>query len=141
MINEIIFCIIGTLAFAITMKAPKKSLIFIAIGAAITSAIERVLSQYYNDFTACFAAMICLGFYCEIIARIAKIPTSVILMPSTIPLLPGSSIYYTMLYAIQSDKKLLSQYASSTLLAGLGIALGAVLSSTFTKIINSYKKD
>ncbi len=139
MINQIILCIIGTISFAVTMKAPRESLIYVLAGSAITAATERILAQYYGDFIACFLAMLCLAFFSELAARKIKTPTTVILMPSAIPLLPGSSIYYTMLYAIQSDKKLFSHYAASTVLSGLGIALGAVIGSTIVKMINEYR--
>lgn len=141
MISEIICCILGTLAFAVIMKAPKKSLAFIAAGAVISSSVERLLSNYYSDFTACLTAMICLSFFCELMARVLKEPATVILMPSTIPLLPGSSIYYAMFYAVQADGKLFLSYAEATLYAGTGIALGAVISSTVIRIINYYRAE
>lgn len=140
MITEIICCIVGTIAFSIIMRVPKKSLIFVAAGSAITATIERILFGLYGEFAACLIAMVCLSFYCELIARIIKTPTTVILMPSTIPLLPGSSIYYAMLYAAQSNTKLFTDYAKGTLYAGLGIALGAVIGSTIVQIILFYKK-
>lgn len=139
MILEIICCVAGSLAFAVIMKVPKNSLFFVAIGATLSSAIERMLADFYGDFIACLTSMICLSFFCELIARTIKEPTTVILMPSTIPLLPGSSIYYAMFYAIQSNTNLFLSYAKATLYAGLGIALGAVISSTLIKIINFYK--
>ena len=141
MIIEILCCIIGTLAFAILMKVPKKSLIFVVIGAAISSSVERLLSSFYGDFISCLISMICLSFFCEMTARKIKEPTTVILMPSTIPLLPGSSIYYAMFYAIQSEVRLFTDYAKATLFSGLGIALGAVISSTIVKMINFSKTD
>lgn len=140
-IIQIVMCIIGTLAFAITMKAPKHTLIYIAIGSLISATIERTLSRYTNDFFSCLAAMIALSLFCEIIARIIKEPTTVTLMPSTIPLLPGSAIYYTMLYAINGEKDLMLKSALSTLMAGLGIALGAVISSAAMKIFLTLKKN
>ncbi len=139
-IVQIICCISGTLAFAVTMKAAKHTMIYIAIGGLISAGMERILSLHTNDFFACFTAMVALSLFCEIIARIIKEPTTVILMPSTIPLLPGSSIYYTMLYAINGDNMLMKDYAYSTVLAGLGIALGAVLSSAIVKIILEFKR-
>lgn len=139
-ILQIIMCLTGTLAFAITMKAPKNTLKYIAVGSLISAAIERTLSLYTNDFIACLAAMIALNLFCEIIARIIKEPTTVTLMPSTIPLLPGSSIYYTMLYAINGEKDLMIKSALSTLFAGLGIALGAIISSAVVKIFSFAKK-
>lgn len=140
MTEQIIFSIAGTLAFAITMNSPKKSLPFVAIGATICSIFERTLSALYDDFTACLCAMVLVAFFCEITARIQKSPVTVFLVPCIIPLLPGSSIYYTMLYAIQHDIMQAEQYALSTLLAGLGIALGAVIESAIMKIICSLKK-
>ena len=71
-----------------------------------------------------------------LISRLKKLPTTVILMPSTIPLLPGSSIYYTMLYAITSDNDKFLNYAKSTVLTGLGISLGAVIATVIIKILS-----
>lgn len=139
-VKQIILCVIGTLAFAITMQAPKKSMHLIAVGGLITASAERLMTKEYNDFIACGTAMLFLFIYCEIASRITKQPTTVILIPSTIPLLPGSAIYYTMLYAIQGSKELMISYAKATLLAGLGIALGAVIGATITKIF-SFRHD
>lgn len=140
LILQIVMCVLGTLAFAVTMKAPKRAIIYILIGALISSAIERILSLYINDFLSCFAAMTAISLYCEIISRIIKEPATITLMPSTIPLLPGSAIYYTMLYAINGDKNLMLKYAASTLLTTTGIALGAIISSALVKIIIMLKK-
>lgn len=127
--NQIMLCILGTIAFAITMNAPKKSLLLILIGSAITSAIEIIMAEKYNEFIACMTAMLVLFIFCEVAAKLTKQPTTIILLPSTIPLLPGSAIYYTMLYAIQGNSELIISYAKATLFAGLGIALGAVIGS------------
>lgn len=138
-LKEILYCVAGTLAFAITMKAARKDLFFIGIAATISAGTERILSKFYGDFTACLCAMICIVFFSEVVARIQKEPATVILMPSTIPLLPGSSIYYTMFYAIQGNSKLMTGYAKATVFSGVGIALGAVISATIIKILNEYR--
>lgn len=140
LIIQISTCVLGTLGFAVTMKVPKKTLIYIALGGFLSTSIERTMSLFFNDFISCLTAMIVLSLYCEMIARIIKSPTTVTLMPSTIPLLPGSSIYYTMFWAINGNKELMSSYASSTLLSGLGIALGAIIASAIVKFIYIFKK-
>lgn len=140
MISQVIFCVTGTLAFAVTMNTPRKCLIYITAGSFISSFAEFALVQYYNDFIACFCAMILSALFCEIAARNIKTPTTVLLIPCIIPLLPGGAIYYTMLYAIRNEIPLSKEYALSTLLSGLGIALGAVVESAVIKIINEYKK-
>lgn len=111
------------------MNAPVKSLIYILIGSTITAAGENIMVKRYNEFIACMTAMLALFIFCEIAAKLTKQPTTVILLPSTIPLLPGSAIYYTMLYAIHGSRELMMSYAKLTLFAGLGIALGALIGS------------
>ncbi len=140
MIKEILFCTLGSIFFAFGMKVPKNCILFVAIGSFITASCERVLSGFYGELIACSTAMICLVFFCEVIARTKKIPTTVVLMPSTIPLLPGSSIYYAMLYAITGMGEKFLIYAKSTLLTGLGISLGAVIGSVVIKLIDKRKK-
>ena len=128
MIKQIIFCTIGSTFFAISMKVPKNCIYLVFIGSLITASIERMLSDYYGELIACCIAMICLVFFCELISRVKK-------LPSTIPLLPGSSIYYTMMYAITSDNVKFMHYAKSTILTGLGISLGAVIATITVKLL------
>lgn len=135
-IKEIIFCTVGSVFFAVGMKVPKNCLSLTFLGSIITASIERILNAYFGELIACCTAMMCLVFYCELISRLKKLPTTVILMPSTIPLLPGSSIYYTMLYAITSNNDKFLNYAKSTVLTGLGISLGAVIATVIIKILS-----
>lgn len=133
MITEILLSTLGSFFFAITMKAPKSSLLYIIIGAGISSSIYAILSGY-TELISCMMAMLCLSLYCEMMARALKIPAIIILMPSTIPLLPGSSIYYAMLYAIGGNNKIFLHYLSMTIYAGIGISLGAIISSILIKL-------
>lgn len=138
-IKQIICCVLGTLGFAVIMKVPKNSLIFVALGGTISAGVERLTNACIGDFFSCLIAMICIVFYSEIMARVLKEPSTVILMPSTIPLLPGSAIYYSMLYAVHSNLDGFLTYAKLTLFAGLGIALGAIISTIVIKLIYVYK--
>jgi uncharacterized membrane protein YjjB (DUF3815 family) len=140
MIKEILFCTLGSIFFAFGMKVPKNCILYVAVGSLITASCEIGLSSYYGELITCCTAMICLVIFCEMIARIKKIPATIILMPSTIPLLPGSSIYYAMLYAITGVNEKFFEYTKSTVLTGLGISLGAVIGSVLIKIIDNRKK-
>lgn len=121
------------------MKVPKNILIYVVIGGTISTGIERSTNSYLGDFLSCLIAMICIVFYSEIMARVLKEPSTVILMPSTIPLLPGSAIYYSMLYAVHSNLNGFLSYAKLTLFSGLGISLGAVIGTIVIKLIYVYK--
>lgn len=136
MIKEILFCTLGSIFFAFGMKVPKNCILYVAVGSLITASCEIGLSSYYGELITCCTAMICLVIFCEMIARIKKIPATIILMPSTIPLLPGSSIYYAMLYAITGVNEKFFEYTKSTILTGLGISLGAVIATVIIKILS-----
>lgn len=141
MIGEIVFCVAGTMFFAITMRVPKSCLTYVFFGSVITCVCERTLTSRHGEIIACALAMLCLVFYGEALARTLAIPSTVIIMPSTIPLLPGSSIYYAMLYAITSNSQKFSQYAKSTLFTGLGISVGAIAASLIIKIFSEKDKN
>lgn len=137
MIKEIVFCIIGSMCFAIIMKAPVFCLKYILAGSVITAVTERTLSDFYGNLIACTLAMLTLSIYGELISRQIMVPTTVIVMPATIPLLPGSAVYYSMFYALQGSNELFSFYLNSTIMTGLGIALGSIISSVLIKLINA----
>ena len=62
-------------------------------------------------------------------------------MPSTVPLLPGGVLYYTVSYFFTKDYDLFIQYGKETILTGAGIALGAVAVSIVMTFIKSIKKN
>ena len=136
MVKEIFFCTIGSAFFAITMNIPRYCLKYAFIGAFITATTERLLADFYGELISCMMAMICLSFFSEAVARIVKVPTTIIVLPSTIPLLPGSAIYYSMLYGIGGNSQLFTYYLKSTIFTGLGIALGTIVSHIFINITN-----
>lgn len=140
MIKEIILCTAGSIAFAVTMKVPKRSIIFVSIGAFITACISIILSDKLGDFIPCIISMLLLSLYSEICAKALRQPSTIIRLPSTIPLLPGSYIYYCMLGAIRSDSDMFISNGKATILTALGISIGAVLSSILINIIRDLIK-
>ena len=56
-----------------------------------------------------------------------KTPSTVLLYPSTVPLLPGSAIYYAMQYLLWGQPDQAVAYAAQTLQIATGMGLGAVL--------------
>ncbi len=129
---EITTCIIGTFGFSVLLKVSKQKLIFTTLGGALSAVISYFLAQSGKGiFTSTFFAML---------ARIIKTPANVILLPSTIPLLPGGSLYYTLSCLIHSDKEKFAHYAKETILTGAGIALGAILVSILITFIIKLKQ-
>lgn len=137
---DIITCIFGTFGFSVLLKVSKQKIIFTVLGGAISAAISTIMiNNNANTFYATFCAMVAICIYSEILARIIKTPANVILLPSTIPLLPGGSLYYSLSYLIHSNKERFHIYAKETILTGLGIALGAILISIIITFITDIK--
>lgn len=134
--------VFGTLGFSIILKVSKQKLIYTVIGGTISAVIYYFMRDAeYNNFIATLTAMIAICVYSEILARVIKTPSNVILIPSTIPLVPGGLLYYTLSYLIHFDKANFLYYAKETAFVGLGIALGAVIVSIFVTFINSAQKE
>lgn len=123
------------------MNVPRFCLGYAIAGAIITTVTERVLSGYYGELMSCMVAMMCLSFFAEAVARSIKVPATVIVMPATIPLLPGSAIYYSMYYGISGNNAVFSYYLKSTVFTGMGIALGTIISSILIRVAQNIKYD
>ncbi|MDE6110872.1 MAG: threonine/serine exporter family protein [Eubacterium sp.] len=138
---DITTCILGTFGFSVLLKVSKQKLIYTVLGGAISASLSYLLLQKgFGVFTATFFAMVAICIYSEALARIIKTPANIILLPSTIPLLPGGSLYYTLSYLLHSDRKNFLIYAKETILVGAGIALGAVFISIIITFIMDSKR-
>jgi len=94
-------------------------------------------TQYLNNvFAQSFIAMLCVSLIAEMMARIYKAPATIFIIVGCFPLVPGSGIYYTMLYAVQGFDNLFMESLLSTLGIGISIALAILISST---ILKTYK--
>lgn len=141
MIN-ILLSVLGTLGFCAILNVRKKSIIYVIIGSFISAFVYEILFNYYmlDTFISSFFASFSIGIYSEIIARLKKMPSTVIFLPSSIPLLPGGSLYYAMNNLVLKNNKAFIKYAIDTLNTGAGIALGALATMICVFIIRNLRK-
>ena len=79
-----------------------------------------------NEAARYFLATLVLTLYAEVMARVRKAPATVFLVPGTIPMVPGGSLYYTMRHAVLGEwEDFFVQGLHTILLAG-AIAGGVV---------------
>lgn len=139
---KIISSIIAISAFSIIIKVSKNKIKYTVLGGTISTIISVSMMNYgYKTFTYTFVAMIIVCVYSEVLARIIKTPSDIILIPSSIPLLPGSYLYYTMSHLVHFNREKFIYYASETISAGLGIALGGILVSMLIIFITDIKSN
>ena len=87
-----------------------------------------------NFIDALFAA-----FAAEFLAKFIKAPVTVFLTPTILPLVPGSSLYYTIEAFFQGDLKNALLYFSALGRTIGAILLAIVIVNTIMKCIRNYQ--
>ncbi|MBQ0135764.1 MAG: threonine/serine exporter family protein [Oscillospiraceae bacterium] len=136
MIIQILTGALGSLGFALLYRLRPEHLPLATLGGALAWGAYLLGMQFSdNIFVACLFASVICTLYSEILARINKIPVTVLLIPSVIPLIPGSSLYYAMSSLVQRDLEDGWFYGKLTFQYALGIALGISLVWTFWAVL------
>ncbi len=141
MINVILqltYAFIGSLGFALLFNMKLNRLLPASLGGMLAWGMYLAINHFMHSlFFAVFLASAFAAFYSEISARILKAPTTVFTIPALIPLIPGSSLFYTMQNAVLSEWDRVSYYALETVIfigaITLGLSIVSALFKMFTK--------
>ena len=126
--REILSGALGTFAFSVLMQVPRRLLFFTTFGGLLSGTVYQFAEENgMGAFGATLWGMLAVALYAELLARVLKTPSTVLLYPSTVPLLPGSAIYYAMQYLLWGQPNQAVAYAAQTLQIATGMGLGAVL--------------
>lgn len=141
-IIQLITGMLGSLGFALLFGLKRRYLISAALGGLLSWGLYLLgLKIFDNDiFLACLLASAFSALYSEIIARVQKAPTTLFFITSVVPLIPGSTLYYTFSNVVVKDWKQAKHFGSLTLQYALAIAAGACIIWAITLIIENIKK-
>ncbi|MCQ2462968.1 MAG: threonine/serine exporter family protein [Clostridia bacterium] len=121
---------VGTAGFALLFRINKKRLPFAILGGMLCSIIYLIMTKFCPyEFVQMMVPSAFATAYAEVFARILKAPSSTLLVPSIIVLVPGKSLYYTMNHVVAWDTESFSQTAYLTIELAGGIAAGIMLVS------------
>ena len=127
---EIIMAALGALGYAILFNVHPNKFLPATLGGAFTWIVYLGMSVVSDNIFLCnMMAAIFATTYSESLARKMKAPATCFLMPSVIPLIPGSGLYYTMSAVISHDSGLFKHYFSSTVQTAFGISIGIMIVS------------
>lgn len=134
-------CIItSSIAFSIEFNLRGKKLVFATLGGLLAWVVYLLSTGIYeNDIPQYFLGAVAISVYAEILARINKVPASVYLVISLIPLVPGGDIYKTMVYFINGEAELFLAKLMYTLSIAGVIALGVIAVTSVFRIL-AYSK-
>ena len=126
---------LGALGFALLFGLHRRHLILASVGGMLTWGVYLLLYHALPvDFLANLTAAAFAVTFAEISAHWRKCPATLFLVPAIIPLVPGSSLYYAMSYAVQNDLSAAHVYGQKTLIATLAIAAGISFVTVFHEL-------
>lgn len=138
---QLLTATIGTLGFALIFNLPKRYMFFSCLGGLLSWAAFLLFSQWIESlFLTALIASFIAGIYAELMAGFLKAPSTLFLITAVIPLIPGSSLYYTMNAAVSANSAAFSLYSSRTTEYALGIAIGISVALMFAGVLRSRKK-
>lgn len=133
--------LLGTLGFAVLFKVRARHLPFAGACGLLTWFLYYTVTFFGGSlFLAAFAASAVATVFAECCARLRRAPAPVFLVPGTIPIVPGSDLYYTMRYLLFGDFEVFANYLMRALLVGIGIGGGIVAVSVAVSLLPRRKK-
>ncbi len=125
---NIITALLGSLGFSILFGLRPRYLCLASLGGGLCWAFYEICLYFgVSEFVTCLAASAFSALYGEVLARLMKAPAPLFFIPTVIPLIPGSLLYYTMRSAVQGELETASEYGLLTMQTALAIAAGVSL--------------
>ena len=134
-------CTAAMVGIALIFDVPPKKMLWALIGSAISCLLMLIGDKFGLDplITNMIATAVpCV--YCEIMARVLKTPTTVFMIPTLLPLVPGSRLYYTMFYLFSGDQELFMQNMLAAVKICTGIAVAIILVTGAMRWIEAAKR-
>jgi len=125
---QLVTSAIGSVGFAMIYRVAGKYLPLAALGGVLTFAVYYTVEFFgMGVFAAAMLSSAFSALFSEVFAKICRAPVSIFLLPCSIPIVPGSALYYTMANFIAKDLAAAWHYLGIALGIGLGIACGIVV--------------
>ena len=127
---------IGTLGFAFLYNIRGKRLVYAAFGGLLSWLFFLVFGLLFeNDVLQSFLSSVLVCVYAEVLARVLQTPATTFSIVSLIPLVPGSSLYYSMTAALSETYVDFVERATYTLKIAAALSMGLILVAALSKHI------
>ncbi len=130
----------ASLGFSLIIGTKSKFYIACACLAAICYYTSVIFLRFFNSIIGVSFVCACiLSILSQIFAKKAKAPATIFLLPSILPLVPGSRFFYAISSALAQNAEKSIMYFLQTLEYTAGISTGIMLGSSLCKIIFAVK--
>ena len=116
----------ASLFFSILFHQPKKTIPVSSCFAMLGYGVFLLLKQTTVGF---FCATLFMAVACEIAARVMKKATTIFLITSIIPIIPGVGLYRTVRYLVEGEYQLAARTGTDAVFGIMAIALAITFSS------------
>lgn len=123
---KMIGAVLGSVGFGLIFHGEKRNILVSSFGSLLGIIFYLICTDYYkmNIFICALIAGFVCDIYAEIMARVLKAPSTTFFLVATIPLIPGSTLYYCIDKIVVQDSQGAIQYGMETFLTALGICVG-----------------
>lgn len=126
---------LGSVGFGILFNIRGKRLLAASLGGLVSWLLFLLVNKAIcNEVLAYFIVSAMISVYAEIMARVMKTPTTTFVVTSLVPMIPGGSLYQTMVSLFKVEQQDFLQKATHTLEMAAALALGVVVITTFVRI-------
>ncbi|MCD7918484.1 MAG: threonine/serine exporter family protein [Clostridiales bacterium] len=138
---KLVFCsFCSSFGFGIVFRIERKYLLIAGLSGALTRIVYLLLLQITPEpFISCFLAAMAASIFSECMAVTTKNPSTVFIYPSIVPLLPGGTLYYTVVGLMLQDTEMVAANAAPCLHSLAGLGIGFIIISIFMHYRRTYR--
>ncbi len=140
-IIQILAAFICSYGFSIVFVTKKNYRLLVAADGMLSWTLYLFCCLFLSSFFANLITAAFCSLYAHIASRIVKAPTTCLLMPAVIPMVPGGSLFYTMSYALSGDMEQFLEYGMSTCRTIFAMAIGFAIITLFFRTMEKNHRD
>ena len=130
--RELVSVFWAVIGFSMIFRVRKELIPCTAAGSVLSWFLYRSVFYYTEQiFLSCMVAASLTALYAEFMARWKKAPATIFLIPSVLPLIPGSNLYYMMSAIVWGKIAEAAFQGSLTFQYTIAIALGSSFVGAF----------
>ena len=121
----------GTLGFAYVLNVPRRTVLPTSLNGMLGFLIYVLLARYAGQslIFSYFFATVAVTVICEMLARVLHLPSTIFLLTSLVPLVPGYNFYCAMLALVEDDGAQAAASGLEAIQIVAAIAVGAAVTS------------
>ena len=127
----------GTLGFAYVLNVPRRTVLPTSLNGMLGFLIYVLLARYAGQslIFSYFFATVAVTVICEMLARVLHLPSTIFLLTSLVPLVPGYNFYCAMLALVKDNGARAAACGLEAIQIVAAIAVGAAVTSVCFRVL------